>query len=479
MTMRVYLILKCEDRFAAKARYVFSTFCKVLGLDLVEDKQGSTPADGLTVWYGPATDVPAAVPRLICVHASPEAPAFFASHNPRCVQDVTFVSWEGRCVPLLFAPRFSIRKDSFEGCAKHKLNLQSDDVVHMPYDLIASAFYFLSCWEETVIPDRDQHGRFPYARSLAAQLDLPENIVDIYFDLFIALLNLAGDGRWPQVEIPTWEGNVPFVACLTHDVDEISKSRLSRLKFVWDHLIYALVTLFSHRDPYWTFPALAKMEQQFGFTASYFFQAGGRNGGARYSLSDPRVRDFIGDLLRESFEVGLHGTYHSAFDEDKFLQEKAALAAIINEEPVGHRQHYMRMDYATTLSVYERAALQYDATLGYAEREGYRSQFSYPYHPYNHEANRPYRFLELPTVIMDATLGGYRELPAERAWQVIEVWLERTHARRACITLLWHNVWDGVYPGYFDLYPQILAWIHDHGGIGLSGRDVLRQWLAR
>jgi hypothetical protein len=137
------------------------------------------------------------------------------------------------------------------------------------------------------------------------------------------------------------------------------------------------------------------------------------------------------------------------------------------------------MDYATTLPIYERAALQYDATLGYAEHGGYRNQFSYPYHPYNHEADRPYRFLELSTVIMDATLGGYRELPAERAWQVIEAWLKRTRARRGCITLLWHNVWDGIFPGYFDLYPRILAWIHDHGGMGLSGRDVLRQWLAR
>jgi hypothetical protein len=498
MAMRVHLVLRCEDRFAAKARYVFSTFCKVLGLDLVEERD-PTPHDGPIVWYGAAADVPAAVPRLICLQASPEAPAFFASHNPRRVQDVTFVPWEGRRVPFLFAPDLrSIPKDfGIESFGKHKQDPQSTDVVHMPYDFIASAFYFLSCWEETVIPDRDQHGRFPYARSLAAQLDLPENIVDIYLDLFIALLNLVGDGHRPRVEIPNWEGNVPFVACLTHDVDEISKSRMSRLKFVWDHMThpevghrytpvcerarFAVATLFSRHDPYWTFPALVQVERRFGFTASYFFQAGGRNGGAHYSLSEPRTRRLVSDLLKDGFEVGLHGTYHSAFDEDKFLQEKAALATVINEEPVGHRQHYLRMDYAATLSVYERAALQYDATLGYAEHEGYRNQFSYPFHPYNHEADRPYRFVELPTVIMDATLGGYRELPAERAWQVIEAWLERICARRGCITLLWHNhhMWDGVFPGYFDLYPRTLAWISDHGGMGLSGRGVLRQWLAR
>jgi hypothetical protein len=491
MTMRVYLVLKCKDRFSAKARYVFSTFCKVLGLDLVENGRGSTLADGPIVWYGAAADVPAAVAGLICIHTSSEASTFFGGCNPRRVEEVTFASWEGRRVPFLFAPG----AEKADAEQLDSLLAEKSDMVRMPYDFIASAFYFLSCWEETVIPDRDRHGRFPYARSLAAQLNLPENVVDVYLDLFIALLNLAGEGRWPGVEIPTWEGDVPFVACLTHDVDEVSKSRLRRLKFVWDHLVrpeaghrltpmrerarFALATLFSRQDPVWTVPNFAGLEQRLGFTASYFFQAGGRNGGARYSLTEPKVRRFIGDLLKDGFEVGLHGTYLSAFDEDRFLQEKHALAALTKAEPVGHRQHYLRMDYATTLPIYERAALQYDVTLGYAEREGYRNQFSYPYYPYNHEADRPYRFLELPTVIMDATLGGYRELLAERAWQVIETWLARTCARRGCITLLWHNVWDGVYPGYFDLYARILAWIRDHGGAGLSGRDVLRQWLVR
>lgn len=491
LAMHVRLVLKCEDKFAAKVHYVFSTFCKVLGLDLVENRRGSTLADGPTVWYGAAADMPAAGPGLICIHASPEASTFFGAHHPRRVEEVIFASWGGRRVPFLFAPGAEkMGAEQFDS-----LLAERSDVVHMPYDFIASAFYFLSCWEETVILDRDRHGRFPYARSLAAQLNLPENVVDVYLDLFIALLNLASNGRWPQVEIPTWEGGAPFVACLTHDVDEVRKSRLSRLKFVWDHLVhpeighrhtpvrerarFALTTLFSRHDPYWTFPALVQMERQFGFTASYYFQAGGRNGGSCYSLSEPRVRRFIDDLLKNGFEVGLHGTYESAFDEDKFLREKTALAAHTREEPIGHRQHYLRMDYVTTLPIYERAALQYDATLGYAEREGYRNQFSYPYHPYNHEADRPYHFLELPTVIMDATLAGYRELLAAQAWQVIETWLERTRARRGCITLLWHNPWDGVFPGYFDLYPRILAWISDHGGAGLSGRDVLRQWLAR
>lgn len=491
------LVLKCEDILAAKARYVFATFCKVLGLDLdeVADEVYLAAPDVPTVWYGVARDVPAAMPGLIRIIASPEAAAFFAAGQPRRAQDVAFVDWERWRVPFVFAPA----PDVEQGPATRLDSLLAGgpEATCMSYDFVASAFYFLSCWEENVIADRDPHGRFPYDRSLAAQLDLPENIVDLYLDVFIALLNRAGAGRWPRVDIPAWEGDAPFIVCLTHDVDNIRKSRLSRLNFAWNHMIrpvgghqrspaherarVALVTLFGRSDPLWTFPLFVEMERRLNFTASYFFQAGGpkRNGRAYYSLSEPRVRTFINELLEAGFEVGLHGTYQSAFDGVRFLREKAALARLIEQEPAGHRQHYVRMDYATTLPIYERAALQYDMTLSHAEHEGYRNQFSYPYYPFNHDADRPYRFLELPTVIMDVTLGGYRELSSAQAWQVIQEWLERTCARRGCLTLLWHNIWDGEYPGYFDLYPRILAWIKDHDGLGLAGRDVLRQWQSR
>ena len=490
--MRVHLTLKCEDRFAVQARYVFSTFCKVLGFDLVENELDSSLTDGPTVWYGVVDDAPTVRAGLVCIHASPDAIVFFESHYPRCIEEVTFTLWGTRRVPFLFATQ----PESVETRRLDSLLGERPGGVYMPYDLIASAFYFLSQWEETVIPDRDSHGRFPYDRALATQLNLSENIVDIYLDLFIALLNTAGNERWPQVKIPTWPGAISFVACLTHDVDVISKSRLSRLKFMWDHLIqptighrqtplherayFALKTLFDRQDPYWTFPALVEMERVLGFTASYYFQAGKNSSRQNYySLLTPPVCDFITHLRQNDFEVGLHGTYLSAFDEEAFLQEKATLTAAVGEAPAGHRQHYLRMDYAITLPIYERAELQYDATLGYAEHEGYRNQFSYPYQPFNHKAGRPFRFLELPTVIMDATLGGYRNMPAADAWRVIVTWLERTCTRQGCITILWHNPWDGVFPGYFNLYPKILTWIREHSGQGLAGRDVLYRWQMR
>ena len=492
---RVHLVLACDETFRPKARYVMESFCKVLGLDLHVAEaplsgEAPLPHGEPWIWYGPDDAIPAVGQERIMIRAAADAPQFFAGEAPMAVEDVVFLSWRQKQIPVLFAQDPGSLTQELEIERRH-----GGDAVTVPFDLLASAFYFLSCWEETVIPDRDQHRRFLYRSSLASKLQLDDNIVDLYLDVFIACLNAVGEGRWMPVEIPLWPDNVPFVACLTHDVDEVRKGRLSRMKFGVRHLLrpsqghrktplldragFALKTLLSSKDPYWTYPDFAAMERRLGFTATYYFQAGGESGRSRYRLTEPPVAQFIQQLNGSEFEIGLHGTYDAGFEPNLLLEEKAILARLLQHEPTGHRNHYLRMEYASTLALFEEAGFEHDATLGYADHEGYRNQFSYPYHPYNHAADRPCRFLELPTVIMDVTLAGYRGLSAEDGWDVMKEWLERTSRRRGCINLLWHNVWDGVYPGYFDLYARALTWIQEHGGVGLSGRDVVNLWRER
>ncbi len=489
---RIYLALACDHRLAAKARYVVQTFCTVLDreLHLLEPGQFSTlagPLDGPVVWYGPRQQAPEPAPGTVILHAAPAAAPFFQSSKPTTPLDLRFVPWEQKPVPFLFtqsAPPAESLEQLLAGGAG----------VALPLDLLASAFYFLSSWEETVNPQRDVHGRFLHRFARAPQLGLEGNIVDRYLDLFVELLNRAGRGLWQPVRIPDWDG-APFVACLTHDVDGIRKKLASRLRFAGKHLLrpepghrgtplaqrlaYATRVLLRQGDSYFTFPDFFRWEQAQGFTATYFFQAGGERGESNYLLRDPLVQPFIAQLLEAGFEVGLHGTYRAAFDREQLFWEKEALAQVMGGPPQGHRNHYLRLEYTRTLPLYEEAGFLYDATLGYADHEGYRNQFSYPYHPYHHGEDRPLAFLELPTVIMDVTLGGYRGLPVEEGWAVTQAWLERIKARRGCINLLWHNVWDGEYPGYFQLYARALDWIQENGGRGLAGRDVLALWQKR
>lgn len=475
----VRLIMQCDKRLTPKAKYVFATFTKTLGLLLVDAADTSDSFDGVTVWYGHAGSDWPQQENWVTITAAHEAAEHFAGKEPLDVDSVRWVTWRQYRLPVLFWD-------------ESRASVDVSSKGHISFDIIASAFYFLSCWEETVIDERDTHGRFLFRQSLAAQLDSQANIVDQYLDIFLTLLNDAGCNQ----AIPAWPDGASFVVCLTHDVDEIRKTRLSRLKFAWNHTLrpapahrhtptlervqFALDTLVSPRDPYWTFPTFLDVERTRGFTATYFFQAGTRADGTRYDLSEPRVRDFIDNLQAYGFEVGLHGSYHASLDEQRFRREQARLNTMLDGQPmIGHRNHYLRMEYTRSLPIYERAGIHYDATLGYADQPAYRNSFSYPFHPYNHTDNCPFSFWELPTVIMDVTLAGYQHLSAASAWECIRKQLEYAHSRQGCITVLWHNIWEGVYPGYFDLYPKILAWTDRHGGLGLAGRDVIARWCSR
>jgi hypothetical protein len=181
------------------------------------------------------------------------------------------------------------------------------------------------------------------------------------------------------------------------------------------------------------------------------------------------------------YEIGLHGTYSSKDNPKQFLREKEHLERAVGEQVIGHRQHYLRMDYEKTMPIYEQAGLLYDATLGYTEKEGYRNDFSYPYHPYDCHSDKPFCYWELPLTLMDATLLGYRHLDLVQAWQVIQGLLEQARDKRGCVVVVWHNqaFFDGEFPGYTHLYLRMLGWIRDNNGIGLSGKEVLRLWETR
>jgi len=64
-------------------------------------------------------------------------------------------------------------------------------------DVLGSAFFMLSRYEEAVLPDRDQHDRFPATASLAYREDfLDRPIVDEYVEILWAAMKRV----WPGLE---------------------------------------------------------------------------------------------------------------------------------------------------------------------------------------------------------------------------------------------------------------------------------------
>ena len=372
--------------------------------------------------------------------------------------------------------------------------LSERSLVIINSDIIMSAFFFLSRAEEYWISDRDRAERFPYRSSTFPSLNwsgIP--MVNQYLDIMSRSLAEAGilSGTEQESKRP-WPGNKQFALCLSHDVDVLRRSVLGRIKGLTTLTItkqsskldrskagtVKALDYLLNSEPFWLFDDIVKIEEVYSAESTFFFaSAPGSAEDPQYAASEPKLRALIHRLKDFGKEIGLHGSYHS-FSDGAMLSSQKEQLELVSGPVRGSRQHCLRLDVGITFPLYEGLGFDYDSTLGFAEVEGYRSGFTFPYHPYNLVEDRPYNFTEIPLTVMDQTLFAYRKLSADGAWDAVKRQLEIAHDTTGCCTLLWHNhFFDECYaPGYRQVYIQALDWASTHGAWITSCGRVATWW---
>jgi peptidoglycan/xylan/chitin deacetylase (PgdA/CDA1 family) len=381
----------------------------------------------------------------------------------------------------------------------------------IPYDIISSAFFFLSRWEEATIQERDQFGRFPYKRSLFAQrekcLKVEVPIVNQYLEIFRLALNqaLQKKGRQP-IQYPKWLDGKDFAVALTHDVDSMrkwtprgyiasiirlaksvlgSRSRQTSGNISGMQELAALWESFGKIDPHWSFSEIIATEQQYNFSSTFFIKGHHKHPqDGRYAKLYQRHRPSLLRILKRSgVEIGVHGGYYSSQDIQSLKSEKSIIEHLAQRKVKGNRFHTLRMEYHQTLLLLEKAGFVYDTTLGFAEMPGFRSGFSFPHQPYNIYEDRPFNLIELPLIIMDTTLLAerYCNLKAEAAWDKVFQLMKTLQRTQGGAAVLWHNdTYDRfLAPGYAEMYSKLLNWVYDNGGCGTSAGALIKDWQSR
>ena len=460
--------VEAPEAYRSKAQYALRMLLLPLGIDPQWVDRADLTDRGL--YYGPDPDaVPASVLRL---RLAPDTAPYFDGFTPYRSRWVRWQRWWGERWPVLFG------------------DPETDEA-----DLVASAFFWLSGWQEYTVAARDRHGRFPHHASLQARFGTTTRpAVDAYREHLAEALT--------HLDVPfqrrRW-GRAGWAFCPTHDIDYLRKwrkgmiyreivlhffgnqrraspgARLRRLgRFLRDWL--------TPGDVYRTaFERLHHETMERGGTATFFLKTDAHGPhDVFYASDDPYLRQRISALEEDGFEIGLHPSYYAHTHLEYLHEEQSRLADAVTQTPISVRQHYLRYEAPATPRLQHAAGFHIDSSLGFSETEGFRHATCLPFQRFDVPANAATDLWEMPLSMMESAVFNRRGLAIDEALRATADILQTCRRFGGAAVMLWHNVlWDELdHPDWGSHFTETLDAAVAEGACIVSLRDALASWLG-
>jgi hypothetical protein len=487
MAKAVQLVLDCQDSFKKKAAYTFETLFQILGLQFRFADSNEVSSSDVVIWYG--CEIPKISGCVLFIHASPEAESLFRQRLQLDTSKVKKIRLNGEDSLALFYD---------EEFGREQASLVSGDdrcrIIHV--DIVASSFYFLSCWQEVISTERDQHERFPASASLQYHHDLLQTpIVNQYAQLIKGELEkLSGESR---SEMPRFVGK-DFAICMTHDIDYIRKWTLG---IIYRELVQYLLlgrgnkglgkrlervrTFFqaisARYDPFRvSLERLLTIERNVAVHATYYLKTGGTSRhDVSYRLNDGYGRELVRALEAAGHEIGLHPSYNTFTSSKKTKAEKERLDDVLHAKPTGVRQHFLRFKIPETWRIQAELGFVHDATLGFPGHEGFRAAICHPFRPYDIQNDEVISIWEVPLLAMDGTFQSYRNKSADESLEIIKDLILTVKRYHGVGVLLFHNTcYDQLdSPGWGSVFESSLEFALGEGAFVGSVSEILNSYL--
>ncbi|MDA6067158.1 polysaccharide deacetylase family protein [Idiomarina abyssalis] len=348
---------------------------------------------------------------------------------------------------------------------------------HIHYDILGLTYWMLTRQEEVACKKLDSHQRFPASSSHAYQhgyLDRP--IVDEWLDILGQVIVRV----WPDLNLKQHK----FQVQVSHDVDEPSKYAFKSFKGLArivagqclknrDYkaaVIGPKVWLNSRKridrqDPVNTFDWLMDQSDKNGLKSAFYFICGrtDKEKDALYDVEMPQIRELIKHIHKRGHEVGLHPSYNTYDSPTEIAREANRLFQVCKEEGVtqamwGGRMHYLRWNSQVTPAAWESAGMNYDASLGYADRPGFRCGTCFEYPWFDTSLDKELSLTIRPLIAMDCTVIAERYLAlgsTEAAYEKFNELKVNCLKVNGTFSLLWHNSFFKSQED-FDIYQRLI-----------------------
>lgn len=366
---------------------------------------------------------------------------FFEQKRPR-PQQLVWREWKGVTIPFFFDADNE----------QELITYHTNGTASINYDIIASAFYLLSGWQEHYGPERDKFRRYTYKASVQAKYGfITKPVVNYYFDILKEVLERVYN---TDLNHKLW-GQHKFATCLTSDIDRLHSAWRVAGKQAFKATDFKTVAALLAKkavgkDAWDNLAEVTAFAERYGAKATLFFLPSDQyyNGypNADYDITKPKYQKEIKALAETEHEIALHGSFGTSNDLVQLKADQRKIPVQVK----GNRFHYLCYQPENTEQVLQQSRLEYDCSLGFSEHFGFRNSYCHPFYPFDFSTRKAANFLELPLILMDTTLYSinYMGLKSDKAFEAVATVIDKVAKFGGLFTLLWHNENFSAYSEY-------------------------------
>lgn len=360
-------------------------------------------------------------------------------------------------------------------------------------DLLAELSFWLGGAGEHLVTRRDMHGRICYPDSFVARLGLNPRVPwasHVLRRLQEHVERVGGVAAQPR------RVHSPWIAA-THDVDFLRTNFSSGAARVGRNLAQSILQFRSfgqargislailrgirqRSNPVAGLEPLLARELEIGVRSTWNFipeRIHRRDG--NYELGDPAFSAALSRLRDADADIGVHGSYESAYQPRRLATEYALLESAAGVQINGGRQHWLRGDTPSFLEDLEHAGAKWDSTYGWSDQPGFRHGFAQPYLPFDMTRMVASTVIEIPLVVMDTSLGAIERAGGDWRSTTDEVLRAACAEPGAGVAILWHDtaIGGGQLPaGVGEYYWSV---VDEHQTRIVSASDLWQRSNAR